>query len=446
MSEHVHAIEHKFLDISKNIKSVFPNLEMMWILHEAGARSDAIKKMDHKFKIHSSGRMMLKELDKTPDSRRFVGIACAKDKIKKSLLPSSSYALACFFVDIETIENEQSITFQAYRDLYQVLNIFNPDNTLNRVLDIPLQGFVPASDTAEDKSLMADHLGGDVFSALMAYFEGSKQAVYDLAKHRVKQIFRTQKDQCPENKIFPVMADAVRLLIEEYAQAVNTKKPGFSPLFPAFSMTREIVQTFPKQSVKSWRIFCRQAQMMAWSGHDPETILGAAVFYTEDAFIRVDAHLACDTLGMRPQLMTRFDFYNSFADDELNERRHVKLCHDYFDALIMKSAMQNNIKVFTERIHRQNENFLLGTIMGWCCPALIRAVKPLQKQYSLEALQESQRIFKEELPKTSWTSIKQTAQILFEIRRKKGKVSISDATTVLKQREMPESIIESFEF
>jgi len=444
MSANFRKIEHIFIDVSKKIKKVFPDLTIMWLPHEPNKRKEAITPVEHKFTIHPAGTMMLAELDNIPDNQRFSGIACAKEKGKG--LFSGGHALACFFVDISEIVDENTALHLAYMDVYQVLSTLNPYKDLGRSLDIPSKKFIPAPDAASNDVSITDHLGGDVFSALVLYFEGMKQSTYYLARLRTKEVFSTNKGAKPENKIFPIVAESLRLLIAEYTQSVDFKKTGQSPLFPAFSMTCEIIDTFPIQTAKSWQMFCRRAQVLAWAGHDTETILGAAVYYTEDAFIRTDAHLACDILQKRPLLMTRLDFYNAFADDEFNERRHFKMAQEYFEMLIMKASVQNNIKLFTERIHRQNESFLLGTVMGWCVPSLIAAMEPLKQSYSIENARESHRIFKEHLSQTSWASIKAATHILFEVRRSFGKISEQEAVEILQKHPKLEAISKAFSF
>ena len=445
MSVNFQVIERIYLDITAQVKAVFPELTIMWIVHDEGKRTTALTQLQHKFNIHPAGKMMLPKLEDLEDRQRFAGIACAREKSKFSLF-ANSHALACFYVDISKIQDEKIARLQAYMDIYQVLDTLNPETILNRSLDLPPKAFIAPSNIEEEHLTTMEHLGRDVFSVLVSYLEGEKQSTYYLAKYRTQQVFNVNQGAMPEQKVFPVVTDTLRLLISEYTQDVDFKKTGLSPFFPAFSMTREILDSFPMQTANSWQMFCRRAQLMAWAGHDIETILGAAVYYTEDAFIRSDAHLACEILGVKPRLMTRCHFYNTFANDEFNERRHFKLCEEYFEMLTMKASIQNNTKLFTERIHRQNESFLLGAIMGWCVPTLISAMKPLQGEYSIEAVRESHNIFKGSIEKMPWKMITKAVRILFDTRRKQGTLSPQEAANILQEHEGFDAMAQAFEF
>ena len=445
MSAHFQTIERIFFDVSEKVQAVFPDLTIMWIFHEPGERQEAFDKVSHKFMIHPAGQMMAAELEKVPQAERFSGIACAR---KKSLLSvfSKTKALACFFVEANRIDDPEFVRYQAYMDVYQVLKLLNPYKSLPRILDLPISAFIPPPRLEGEEAKIMGILGGDVFSAFTCYFEGAQQSSRYLAKYRAKQMLEKQAEEKPEYQVFPVAANAVRLLISEYIQQVNFRKSGLSALFPAFSMTHEIIESFPLQTAKSWQMLCRRAQMMAWAKHDPETILGAAVYYTEDAFIRSDAHTACELLHIKPKLMTRVQFYNAFADDEFNERGHVKLSQDYFETLMAQASMQNNAKVFTDRINKQNDDFLSGTVMGWCSPRLIQALEPLQKSNSIEAVREANAIFKEGRDQVPWELIKKAARVLFEARREKGHLFQNEAIEILETYKEFDPITEAFRF
>jgi hypothetical protein len=445
MTAHIKMLENVFERTSRMINNTFPRLSVMWVVHGPEGREAALNNVRHKFTIHPGGQAMLEHIKKSPPNRRFVGMSCNRDQGMLRMFKNSE-ALALYFVNAEHILNEEFARFQAYMDVYQVLDLLNPQDTLDRSMDIPVEAFIPAPVNETPAAFAADYLARDAFAVIMRYFEGVKTAPRYLSKLRAQNIVTKTPDAFPEHYAFPVIEQAISLLINEYAESTNIQKSGLNPVFPAFALTREFMSTFKITNTKSWQLFAQKAQMMTWADHDEETTLGAAVYYTEDPFIRADAQHACELLTIKPKLMTRFEYYNPFADDELNERYHEKLSKEYYEMLILKAQTQNNERVFAERVREQNEGFLTGRIMGWCASSIVKALEPLKTSQTMDAIRASYHIFKKAQENTKLSTLKNACEFLHHHRRTHGDLSYEQAHAILADYEDFSLIREALEF
>ena len=79
-------------------------------------------------------------------------------------------------------------------------------------------------------------------------------------------------------------------------------------------------------------------------------------------------------------------------------------------------------------------------------PRLIKAMQPLRRSNSIEAVREAHGIFRDTSNETPWGLIKNALLFLFEARRANCKLTHKEAIRILEQNKMFEPVVEALKF
>ncbi len=423
-------IDHIFGKISYEIEKEFPGLEIVWIPHAPGDRQAALQSKIHKIEDHPAGKHILPYLE---------GIAKFDDPLyrlseigidKAKTIFSTEKMLVCIFCDADSLEDEYSIRHIAYTDLFQVLEIIQAPTFKIKQLQNKFGNKI-APLTSVDEQIIAN-LGGDCFAGICLSVQGYKNPIPRIAKLRATQALQPRPAYKPELFAFPLVLDLAKLVYRNQRLFLETIKNPERNLFKTvLTLAREVQGAFDPNSLKSWADFCHCAQILAWSGIEPNKILGTAVYTCEDPFMRSDAYLASEILSIDPALMTNFEFYNPFADDEINERRHRKLCLEMLDSAILKTNPKNVKELFEKTAQSQNEEFLKGKILGWCASGFIELAEKCTTDKYQRVPKNAEEIFLEKINEIPWTSIRDAGECLIRERRKGVKMTADLAMKIM---------------
>ncbi|MDB2683031.1 hypothetical protein N9Z27_02125 [Alphaproteobacteria bacterium] len=411
-------VEHTFGKISHEINAEFPDLDIIWIAHLPGNRKAAMQKSLHKIYDHPAGEEIipyLEEISELEDPQyRISSISIERSKS----LFGSNRALACSFADFNTLETEQAVRETAYADLFQILELLKgPEFSLKKLKKKYGKTIKPLKSIKEQILL---NLGADCFSTICLALEGYKNPLPKMAKARAAQTMEARANHRPELFTFPIMLDMAKILYKNQKNKLENRKNPEKTLFKSvFPIAKDLQSGLDFTAAKSWADFCANTQILAWSSIEPKKILGSAVYTCEDPFMRSDAYLTSEILNIEPALMTDFDFYNPFADNELNERRHKKNCLEIFEVATNKFETESPEDVLHSTATEQNKRFFEGEILGWAAPAFLKLKQDyIQSDAPKEVLESLEETFKKYIDEIPWNTIETAGKNLIQARRK----------------------------
>ncbi|MCB1783948.1 MAG: hypothetical protein KDI13_08115 [Alphaproteobacteria bacterium] len=408
--------------IKRQIQEEYPELNLNFILHEEGKRKKAIAAAAPYFQDHPAGNKILRYITKSQDrnirGNRTCFIGLAEHYSSGFLNFFRSYeVLAPCFVNYDRFNSVENLRNHVYYMVWLALELHRD---IKEGKDVTLPNGPDGIIIANLKPLELYHrnLTADIFSATLQALIGQKTAIHDLALHRMNDTLLPQKGYIAETFPFPISLETLDFL---FSESMKNKKRE-SPLPQAVKMTREIGMTYKPQSLQQWRSFALPAQEMAWSGHDPETILGAALYSSENTYVRAIADMVSEHTGIKPQMITTTNSYNPFTKQEANRHLHEKTCQQTFNNLIYRIRGPQDYKIFVEEAARQNKDLSECRPTGWCAHALLCVALAIEKSSTenSELIQkEAEDIFKEMSARTSWTDILHFSRTVF-MRNREG--------------------------
>lgn len=419
MSLDLTAANHICNVIRREIQTEYPYVTLLFIAYEPGREKEALNMRRSEIERHPSGPALLSALH-DPQIREsdFPGIVFSTENRFLNIL-ARDQALGCFFVNFALFEEAETLRQHLYALSWQALSIVESvwkgrgkGKTLPPGLIRPPQ---------DEKEKLYSAMIADVFSAILMSLTGQKGMIEKLGRQRAHMALSPLPGYQAERYPYLLAFDAAQIVYQELEPAAQKSKPFKS----ALSMTREVETAFDDKSTKQWYNFAAAAQEMAWMGIDKSKILSAAVYTSEDPYMSPTAHLVADMLNIEPALMPDMGFYNAFADQEVNERHHNRICDDRFQIVMAKAAQKKETQLFIDESLRQNELLLKGDCLGWCAPAMLAAAEFLQNQgedqYNLE--KETEKAFHAAVAKIPWWQIRKIARQVASMRREAKPVS-----------------------
>ena len=401
------AADHACNVVRRQIQEEFPDLTLLYIVHEPGEQQKALEARYPEIREHPAGEAFLPHLQRIveQDGPEFSGIATGSTKKLLKFLAREK-TLACFFVNVDWLETTDDARLHALFLAYHALSLIE-DHKAGRKEDTLESGgiLVPAPDKTLHvwKNMLAD-----TFSALAMELEKRRDWIGELGRMRSMAALSVVTDEQPELYPFPLVLDATRLLYHD----IGKIQTGTGLIHRALEMTREIGETFDRTAVRQWWAFSRIAQDMAWMGAEPNAILGAAVYNSEDPYARATAYLVAEALNIHTLTPTPAGSYNPFADNEANERHHLKICDERFRTVMSKANIQNSSDPFVEEAVKQNRKLLEGNPVGWCaypllCAEVFFRISPNQAKAS----------FEKAMSEADWNKVQDVIKFIIQLRR-----------------------------
>lgn len=406
------AADHACQVVRRQVQEEFPDLTLLFIVHQPGQRPKALDTKRGEIYNHPAGEAFWDALKKDAASSsredKFSGIAIGKEK-KLFGLKTQEKMLACCFVNAANLENpddaRRQALFLAWHALYMINNLKKKKSKSEpMVVNLPKQD--PA--VVSWKNMLAD-----AFSALMLEMEGRRDSVGKLARQRSLMALTPKAGAVPEKYPFPLVLDATRLVYQDLAQ--NNPPGKTASIDKALQMTREIAETFDRTAVDQWWAFTKIAQEMAWSNADHNTILGAAAYSSDDAYARATAYLVAEGLNIQTLKPLTGTQYNPFAEIDVNERHHIKVCEEVFQTAVAQAAMNGDSWSFIQSAQLQNQKLLNGDPIGWCAYPLLLAEDTYKNSGSSE---EAKKTFDTGMGYASWKHVDTIATLITKMRRK----------------------------
>lgn len=325
---------------------------------------------------------------------------------------------AVFFINSDEFETADDIEQAVYILVWQALNLLKtykeePDTLHKKVSGVLIRPNLFALEQARENML------ADSFACIMRKIHGHKDAILYLAHQRCKMTVTPTAGFKAEYYPFPIAMDATRLVYDDLESALRRR---LKPITRAIRMTAEVGETHDETALRQWYAFASAAQEMAWCGMDRTTILNTAIYTSEDIYVRPIAYIAAEALKLEPESPGEITFKNPFADDEVNERLHMRTCSRISEEIISEALGRDDALVFYDEAVRQNEALMNGTSVGWCAGALADAAQAflnfdLKQRSTPQVAQTIAQVFNESLERTPWQTLCKVDTFLMRKRR-----------------------------
>lgn len=450
--------------IARQIEKGYPELSLHFIMHEEDKRKKALLQEKETIAEHPAGATIIdyilnsKDREITGNRTCFVGLAEHNNPGFLGFFRSFQ-TLGVFFVNADRFKTQEDLRNHALHLVWHALALYEDYHAaqaeiLKKAGTLPsLSKTIPKSEDEDpfpEKNLKEQgplsrleasegviiskletqefyhrNLLADIFSAAFQALHGSENAIKPLAVQRMHDTLTPQVGFISEKYPFPISLETLQLLLTESLSG-SGKKEKTLPL--AVRITKEIGMTYKISAIKQWRAFCNPAQEMAWSGFDPETILGAAIYTNENTYVRSIADMVAEHMAIKPKIFSSLNDYNPFADQEMNKRVHEKICLESAKKCLEKARTPDDYKIFLSEAMAQNAKLMTGNPAGWAAHALMALADELMLSDPKTLNQQKQRllsIFEQNVSKVSWDNLRSFARYLFRQRRE-GKIITPD--------------------
>ncbi|PCI56973.1 MAG: hypothetical protein COB36_01510 [Alphaproteobacteria bacterium] len=415
--------------IRRQIQSGFPDLYINFIVHAEDKRKQAFSKEKEDLSGHPAGDFAINHLQ----DPQYMGIleknrSCfsilAYDKQPGFLgfFQSNSY-LSIFFINHERFQNEDNLRNHAFHLAWHAIALYR------NVMDTEIKGSDNTTDLFKDSNniLRTDmtsaqwkhrNLQADIFSASIQTLQGRGNTLDVLSKQRMSDTLHATPGFVAENFPFPVCLDTLDFV---FKNKISQYKKSKKSIIAATEIAEEIGKAYDDSSIEQWRSFSIPAQEMAWLGHSPKSILGAAIYTSENTYAQSIADMLAERMDIKPEVISTSQEYNPFTAQEANERIHKKQCNQLIDSILNKIHEEKNHAIIMEVIQKQNIFLQNTSLIGWCSSALIQT-KIYIEQSDLSndivgILKHARTVFQEEVDSIPWDTLMHFSRALFNHRR-----------------------------
>lgn len=410
------SLDHIGNVIRRQVLEEFPDLTLIYIVYKTGQQDKALKSKTQEIKNHPAGEVFLPVLEKiaAQDSAppQLVGLSTEREKKLLSFL-AKEQTLACLFINADEFETPEDARLHATALIWHVLYIYEEQRKGNDSAFI-IKGEIAVPRLKGTKGLYHNMLA-DVFATILLEAQGNKGSIQKLARNRSLAALTPQKDFRPELYPFLLAYDATKVVFQDLGSSVQKARQ----IRQSVLLTREIGQTFEEPDMRQWQAFTGAAQEMAWMEVNKQIILGAAVYTSEDPYVRATAHIVAEALNIEPTLVSNLEVLNPFADQEVNERYHNKACETAYQDVAALVEAENDSLFFIREAGKQNNALLKGYTIGWCAYGLIRAADAYDSAElkTRDSMEDAHNVFLQACNEIPWDSLREMNQIIMDMRK-----------------------------
>ena len=367
------SLDHIFGTIRREFTDEFPDLALYFVLFEEGQHEKALAAKKQDFETHPAGPSLVQMIEETlqnPPAGNFcVGLAEHTEKSLWGLRKKTSFIGACF-VQLTDTKLFEDINFSCrkagYAIAFEGLNLY-----LEKTKRKKPRKQTPDDDPQKQKvESLRLKLMGDCFAAMLLESTGIKGAIQTVTKKFCELSIEPSLHFRSEHHPMPIALDGLNVVYKDLKDDIA---PKTGLLAHTHFMAQEIGHTYDDLNIRQWIRFCISAQEMAWAGHSSNEILSAAVYGSDNPYIRSTAHICAESLNTTPVPLKSGDIYNPFTDEETNERVHLRSCRMTLRALLEDVNETKNPQVFLDKARDQTHKLFNNHPQGWCAPALIEA-------------------------------------------------------------------------
>jgi len=348
------------------VRELYPNLQLMFIPHEDGRFHEVVATSEHELAQHNTGKIAQGILEKNNNRElsSFLGMAI-QHEVRWLGLASNDSMLALFNINTDEFNSPKDLRRAVYHLVWHAIDLVEIRQRPEYATKFRSGPMIPKRSPMNMARL---NLQADVFSGVMSTLQGEENALDVLAGQRAMDSITPVYARRAEDYPYVIAMEAAKYAYEE----LSVLKPVRSRYMTyARQMAREVGYAFDDKSIRQWWSFSEPAQDMAWRNMEKETVLGGAIYTSENPFVRATAHLVGDITGVTPLPSAQMgDLYNAFANLEQNGVLHREMMEKTFEDAVARGLLEESGQSLILAANRQNESLADGNILGWCANAL----------------------------------------------------------------------------
>lgn len=409
------ALTHNCNVIRRQVLDEFSDLTLVFVVHGKDGHDRAIAEETGRFSAASAGKEIVAALKKAAKENRdgLLGLIPGEHKDIFGLRRIPHY-YALFMIDASGFASMEEAQRNLYHLVWHGIDLYESYKTsrntnYKREGNLILPRHTPL--TLSTANLMAD-----VFAAiLLALLGHDYRQIRKMAQWRANLTLSPTLHYRAELYPSPVAMETAEMVYEDLK---DTLDPRLKLYHRALQLADETGLSHDEQSIKQWWGFSARAQEMAWIGCTPQQIMNAAVYTSEDPYVKASAYLVAEALGIEPAMFSDTGSYNPFAEGEVNERAHAKLCDKVFGETLSRVRSANDPNYFHEEAQHQNNRLALGHITGWCAPAMLALAESYGTPDS-----SPREVFSATRDIMPWAALQKLARNIMKLRRSGGRLT-----------------------
>ena len=412
----IDTVEHACQLVSRQVQDAYPHLTLHFVIHNKSQLTERLALSEHEIARHPAGQKGIYILKKAAYAAHssFLGIAIERERGFMGLT-SKDKILALFNINTDDFHSVHEVQAYLYHLIWHAIDLMDIQNRPEYRKKFKTGPMIPKR---SPMNLAKANLQADVFASVMGGLIGDSDTLNILAKRRAENSLLAISATRAEDFPFIIAMEATEFA---YAQLDRKSLPKSRYLETARKISLDIGYTFEEVSIRQWWAFSEPAQDMAWRGIGKADILGAAVYTSEDPYVRATAYLISEVTGTVP--VPSFDLeqtYNAFADEERNKLLHREMMEKAFQEAIELGLEEESGQPLLNAANAQNEGLTEGHIIGWCASALQSAAKAFEQAVATGmAPEQAARLeFEGAKAQISWEAIRELGSSIVDQRRK----------------------------
>lgn len=403
-------------NISDNIRTLFPSLNLYFLIHTPDNKQDAVSAVVGKLNGHpafNEAFQTLKAWTHNPAGTAFLGLSEGQESIVLSF-KTRPRTLGFIAVDVSRYKE----LYDAIQAVHFEMSIFLDTYATHLKKPLNTNGNVFPHRTTQIAACKLN-LKSDIYSVLQLLREGQYDAPALLAQQRANEVITPQTIIAPEEFAFPIALDVINYTVEQQiSSSVSSRNP--SPLLSQYQLAEQITECFDHDNIQSWIQFASSCQAMAWSGFSPSQILGAAINTSTNPIYKAIGHMLAELTNQAPVEESHLpNGYNPFLAEEINQIRHDRMIEETFEMILFHVMEADSHLPLLRVANNQNEGLLKGKISGWCANALHASAKAYMgaKDRGIPPVQAARLEFQSAHQQQNWKLLQDIGQYVVNMQR-----------------------------
>lgn len=427
--------------VRRQIQDRTPDFSPVFILQEAEDKKNAVEREARLILKHPAGEKMMAFLRagsgrSVEDKRtKFIGLADYAQKYPLGFFDQHKI-LAVFLIHLPHFSSEFDLRSELYHLVWHALALredyLRKESRLPKLLDRP--NFFQ-EETYESKDgiirpklsagkMFQRNLMADVFAACVQVLDGDPTAIRGVAAYRLRQTLAAREGFIAERYPYAVCHDTLEFMFENDEMISHNKKQSVRQ---ALKIAQEIGHYYAIPATEHWKSFSQPAQHMAWVGAPAEVTLGAAIYSSDNPYVRAIADIVVDFTRLEPEIITTMDEFNPFIAREKAMRGHHKMCMDALRRTLLDLSMHTDASCFALEARKQDLRLRVGNPLGWCGYALLRVMDVLKEEMrgpiDAQMTQHIQTIYEQALAEIPYDTLLKFSVLVFQRCRLQGRIT-----------------------
>ena len=434
---------HIFNAIGREFEDEFTDLKLIFLPCLPGEQEYALESKRLEIRTHDAGAAITAQINADQRNENSFPYYYAESRSKRLMgLIKSHQFLAVILVDLSMLslfEDENfAIKFCAYRAAFPAIHahlknikkIGTPSLPITAP-DAKTQKEIEAKNEPDPKIIkIREKLMADAFAAMRLESIGEKGAVQQIIKRLCGLATEKATASHPEHHPLPLAMDALNVV---YRDLKDNIPPKSGKLEHTHFMATEIGMTYDDNNIAQWPKFSYAAQDMAWADFKVNQILSAAIYGSDNPYIRSIAHICAESLNTAPVPLKSTDIYNPFSDHKTGERAHVRLGRVKFFEIMEKINDGEDPHIFLDIARKQTRALLQNKPLGWAAPALIEAENAcrLFQENPLAEVDMIVNAFEDMFTKIRWNDLRKLNRKITMWRQKNQDITPNTAAQIM---------------